>query len=98
LSKVGKKIEPSVGRYLDDEEQELIEMVESDNFAFESLLTPERKKQIEAMARATMNDEREKISIRVSRTDLSRLKSKAMQEGIPYQTLINSLIHKYVAG
>ena len=89
---------PSVGPYLDDEERELIEMVESENFVFESLLTPDRKKQIEAMARATMNDEREKISIRVSRTDLSRLKSRAMQEGIPYQTLINSLIHKYVAG
>jgi predicted DNA binding CopG/RHH family protein len=98
LSKVNTKNEPSVGRYLDDEEQQLIEMVESDSFVFESLLTPERKKLIEAMARATMNDEREKISIRVSRTDLSRLKSKAMQEGIPYQTLINSLIHKYVAG
>ena len=70
MSKVKTKIEPSVGPYLDDEERILIEMVESNDFAFESLLAPERKKQIEAMARATMNDEREKISIRVSKTDL----------------------------
>ena len=70
MARVKTNIEPSVGRYLDDEERELIEMVESDNFVFESLLTPERKQQIEAMARATMNDEREKISIRVSKTDL----------------------------
>jgi predicted DNA binding CopG/RHH family protein len=98
LAKADTATEPTIGRFLDDEERELIELVEGDNFVFESLLTPERKKQIEAMARATMNDEREKISIRVSKTDLSRLKSKAMQEGIPCQTLINSLIHKYVAG
>ena len=87
MARVKTNIEPSVGRCLDDEERELIEMVESDNFVFESLLTPERKQQIEAMARATRNDEREKISTRVSKTDLSRLKSRAMQEGIPYQTL-----------
>jgi predicted DNA binding CopG/RHH family protein len=98
LAKADTGTEPTIGRFLDDEERELIELVEGDNFVFESLLTPERKKQVEAMARATMNDEREKISLRVSKTDLSRLKSKAMQEGIPCQTLINSLIHKYVAG
>jgi predicted DNA binding CopG/RHH family protein len=34
--------------------------------------------------------------LRIPRTDLARLKSRAMQEGIPYQTLINSIIHKYV--
>jgi hypothetical protein len=62
LSKAKTKNEPFVGRYLDDEERELIELVESENFVFESLLTPERKKQIEAMARATVNDEREKTS------------------------------------
>jgi hypothetical protein len=62
LIKAKAKSEPSVGRYLDDEEQELIEFVESENFVFESLLNTERKKQIEAMARATMNDEREKSS------------------------------------
>lgn len=90
--------EPVIGEYLDDEERAFVEMVESDDFDFESLLTPERRREIEAMARATMNDGREKISIRVSKTGLLRLKSKAMQEGIPYQTLINSLIHKYVAG
>jgi predicted DNA binding CopG/RHH family protein len=42
------------------------------------------------MARNTINEQRQKISIRVPRTDLARLKAKAMREGIPYQTAINS--------
>lgn len=49
------------------------------------------------MARATMNDEREKITLRISRHDLGRLKSRAQQEGVPYQTLINAIIHKFVS-
>ena len=46
------------------------------------------------MARAAMTDERTKISLRVPKRDLARLKSRALQEGIPYQTLINALIHR----
>lgn len=49
-----------------------------------------------AAARATINDERFKVSLRIPKSDLTRLKSRALQEGIPYQTLINSIIHKYV--
>lgn len=88
---------PEVGAFLDNEEEEFIELFEGSDKALVSGLTEERRKEIEAMARSTMNDEREKISLRVSRADLVRLKSRAMQEGIPYQTLINSLIHKYVS-
>jgi hypothetical protein len=40
---------------------------------------------------------RAKISLRVPKRDLVRLKSRALQEGIPYQTLINALIHRYVS-
>jgi predicted DNA binding CopG/RHH family protein len=81
---------------LDEEEADLIESLEALTEKPKNLLTPERRREIEAMARATMNEEREKISLRIPRTDLARLKSRAMQEGIPYQTLINSIIHKYV--
>ena len=55
------------------------------------------QREIEAMARATMTDERAKISSRIPKRDLARLKSRALQEGIPYQTLINALIHRYVS-
>jgi len=91
------KTKPTIGKYFDEEERELIESIEADDAVFKSHLTPARKKQIEAIARATMNGEREKITLRISRNDLSRLKSKAMQEGMPYQTLINSILHKAVS-
>jgi predicted DNA binding CopG/RHH family protein len=89
---------PTIGAYLDDEEKELIEAIEDGLFdGGKSLLTPERKDELQKMARATMNDEREKITLRISRRDLMRIKSKAMQEGMPYQTLINSILHKAVS-
>ncbi|WP_438752734.1 CopG family antitoxin [Pararhizobium sp. O133] len=89
--------EPKIGSYIDDEEEDLIEAVESMTVRPESMLDAQRREQIEAMAHATMNEEREKISLRIPRSDLTRLKSRALQEGIPYQTLINSIIHKYVS-
>jgi len=78
-------------------EDAFFEAFERGDVPFRSTLTPERRKEVERMARAAMNDEREKISLRIPRNDLVRLKSRAMQEGIPYQTLINALIHKYVS-
>lgn len=37
------------------------------------------------------------INLRLSERDLARVKTKAAEEGVPYQTLLSSLIHKYVA-
>ena len=39
-----------------------------------------------------------RINIRISESDLTRLKAKSLEEGIPYQTLVSGLIHKYVTG
>lgn len=88
---------PEVGAYLDDEEASLIETLENSDAPLKSSLTAERRAELEAAARATFSDDREKISLRVSRSDLVRLKSLALQEGVPYQTLINSIIHKFVS-
>jgi hypothetical protein len=43
-----------------------------------------------------MTDERAEISLRVPKRDLMRLKSRALQDGVSYQTLINALIHRLV--
>jgi len=88
---------PEIGTFLDAEEQALIQSFETSGAPFKGRLTPARKREIELMARAAMTDERAKISLRVPKRDLTRLKSRALQEGIPYQTLINALIHKYVS-
>jgi predicted DNA binding CopG/RHH family protein len=88
---------PKIGAYLDEDEKQLIEAIEADDAVFVSQLTPKRKKEIQAMARAAMNPVREKITLRIAQQDLIRLKAKAMREGMPYQTLIGSILHKAVS-
>ncbi len=88
---------PKIKPYSDNDERQLIESLEAEDAKFKSVLTPARRKKLQSAARATMNAEREKITLRIPRTDLARLKSKAMQEGMPYQTLINSILHKAVS-
>ena len=48
-------------------------------------------------ARATLKKDH-RINIRISQPDLEGIQAKAVQEGIPYQTLIASILHKYVSG
>ena len=88
----------NTARPVDDEEAEFIESFENSPAPLVGDLTPQRRAEIVAMARATMADEREKISLRVPKRDLTRLKSKAQREGVPHQTFINALIHRYVSG
>ena len=38
------------------------------------------------------------ITFRVNAWDIERLKARALQEGMPYQTLLSSIVHKYVSG
>ncbi len=70
--------------------------------AFESgLLQPVASKadleRMKEAARATaIKDQR--INIRLSAGDLRDIQAKALQEGMPYQTLIASVLHKYVTG
>jgi predicted DNA binding CopG/RHH family protein len=39
-----------------------------------------------------------RVNIRMSNKDIHAIQVKALEEGIPYQTLISSVLHKYVAG
>jgi predicted DNA binding CopG/RHH family protein len=62
-----------------------------------SVGTPEFLHQLHQSATATgAKDQR--INIRLSSADLRALRARALQEGIPYQTLISSVLHKYVSG
>lgn len=80
---------------LDKEEQEMLEAYEAGEFT--SILTPERKKFLEESAREAFKRNKT-ISIKISGRDLTAIQRKALQEGIPYQTLVASIIHKYVSG
>jgi predicted DNA binding CopG/RHH family protein len=52
---------------------------------------------MKAAARATAIKDR-RVNIRLSSIDLSDIQAKALEEGVPYQTLIASVLHKYVTG
>ena len=80
---------------LDKEEQEILEAYESGKFR--SVLSPERKQAIEASA-AQMSKKDKRINIRLSGRDLSAIQRRALEEGLPYQTLVSSILHKYVSG
>ncbi|OGG93319.1 MAG: hypothetical protein A2527_13360 [Candidatus Lambdaproteobacteria bacterium RIFOXYD2_FULL_50_16] len=55
------------------------------------------KKKLQEMARNTLKKS-ERATIRLAKADLEGIKMMAAKEGIGYQTLISSLIHKYVTG
>ena len=86
---------------LDAEEREILEASLEDSKHF----LPEKeqeaiKMRLRAAARMTIERAKksESISIRLSPIDLARIKAKAADEGIGYQTLISSIIHKYAFG
>jgi len=51
----------------------------------------------QSIARNTMKKNRQ-INIRIAENDLSAIQRKAAREGIPYQTLIGSILHKFASG
>lgn len=80
---------------LSKDEKELLNAVEAGEF--ESILTEARRKELQAIASNTFKKDK-RINIRISNRDLTAIRSKASQEGIPYQTLVSSIIHKYISG
>ncbi|MCK4542293.1 MAG: hypothetical protein KAU17_08675 [Spirochaetales bacterium] len=57
-------------------------------------VSDEKRKRIESIiAKAKKN---KAISLRIAEYDLEKLKEKAANDGIPYQTLINTVLHKYI--
>ena len=81
---------------LDKEEQELLNSIENKEWTRVKNFENESKKLQQAAVRTLKKDQR--ISIRLAKYDLDGLKMKAVDEGIPYQTIIASLIHKYITG
>lgn len=80
---------------LDDEEKQLLEEIEKGEWVSVKDFA-KRKKELQQIARNTLNKTRN-INIRLSERDLARLKRKAAEEGIPYQTLASSILHKATA-
>ncbi len=62
-----------------------------------SVATKGELEKFKAAARATAIKDR-RVNIRLSSVDLSDIQVRALEEGVPYQTLIASVLHKYVTG
>ncbi|MBC2705186.1 CopG family antitoxin [Desulfobacula sp.] len=77
---------------LDNYESEILEAYESGK-----LVPSEPGIDFQAIARNTIK-KNQKINIRIADNDLAALKRRAAREGIPYQTLIRSILHKYASG
>ncbi|MBU1122139.1 MAG: antitoxin [Candidatus Omnitrophica bacterium] len=81
---------------LNKEEKEILNVYEKGNFSS----VPNVKKEIKRYreyAKATLQKNK-RINIRISERDLIHIQRKAVEEGLPYQTFISSILHKFIAG
>jgi predicted DNA binding CopG/RHH family protein len=81
--------------YYDDEEREIMEEVKRGVYVPASNLE-QRKKELKQAAINTLK--KKPITIRVQQLDIMKLKQIGEKQGIPYQTLISSILHRYATG
>jgi len=92
MKKIGKKaFDP-----IDKEEKELMESMERDEWHPVKNIVQEKKKALAAARNTLRKDKR--INLRLTQKDYHQMQIKAIEEGIPYQTLISSIVHKYLNG
>ena len=92
MNKINKKaFEP-----IDEEERDLMESIEKDEWRSVQNIEREKEKAIAAAQNTLRKDKR--INLRLTQKDYHQIQVKAIEEGIPYQTLISSIIHKYLNG
>jgi predicted DNA binding CopG/RHH family protein len=82
--------------FYDDEEKQVITAYERGEFKPVKDQKKAKRTAIQAAKRYRRKDAR--INIRLSSADLAMLKQRAVEEGLPYQSLIASVLHKFVSG
>jgi predicted DNA binding CopG/RHH family protein len=80
---------------IDADEKELLESV--DRGEWKSAAGKRERTRYSRYAKATFKKDR-RLNIRLSSKDLEAIQKRALAEGLPYQTLIASLLHKYASG
>ena len=76
----------------DEFEKEILKSVENDEWVSKGNIS-EKTKELQSYIK---NQKKKAISIRVSENDIYELKKKALENSIPYQNIIQMLIHQYV--
>lgn len=90
------KIIKSIYEPLDDYEKQLIKDIDNDEF----VPVPNQKKEIAKAVLYAKNflKKDKRMTLRIAKDDLEKIQDKAIKSGIPYQTLISSLIRQYANG
>ena len=81
---------------LTKEEKEILDSFEKGEWVPVTDLS-KRKKELAEYARNTLRKDK-RLNIRISERDLIELQRKAVKEGLPYQTYVSSIIHKFING
>ena len=81
---------------IDKEEKELIESIEKGEWRPVRDSAGLKKKLLAAVKTTMLKDQR--MNIRIAKRDLEALKARALEEGMPYQSLVSSVLHRYVTG
>ena len=81
---------------LTTEEKEILKSYENGEWNSTNKIAAARK-QLKQYAKNALRKDR-RINIRISENDLLQLQRKAVQDGLPYQTLISSVLHKFING
>ncbi len=81
---------------IDHEEKVLMDSIERGEWQTVKDFDIEKKKAMEAARNTLKKDKR--INLRLSQKDYHQIRIKAIEEGMPYQTLISSIVHKYLNG
>lgn len=91
-----KKLSRKAFEPLDQEEKNLMESIEREEWRSVKNIKQEKEKAIAAARNTLKKDKR--INLRLTQKDYHQIQIKAIEEGIPYQTLISSIVHKYLNG
>ena len=91
-----KKISEKAFKPIDQEEKDLMESIEREDWQPVKNIEKEKEKAIAAARNTLKKDKR--INLRLTQKDYHKIQIKAIEEGIPYQTLISSIVHKYLNG
>ena len=81
---------------LDNEEMELLESLESGEWNSVNNIEDEIQSH-QNIAKSTLKKDK-RVNLRMSSKDLEAIKTYAVEEGLPYQTLMSSVLHKFVTG
>ncbi len=81
---------------LTKEEKEILDSYEKGEWISSPTFKKDKKK-FQEIAKATLRKDR-RVNIRISNRDLRQLQRRAVHEGLPYQTFISSILHKFVNG